>query len=74
MNNTKSNAVNFLTVLKTAGAFIAFLIGSGFATGQEIMQFFVAYGVTFPKKCPYFFPELCHPTGWEFRRLKVYRQ
>lgn len=27
-----------------AGAFIAFLIGSGFATGQEIMQYFAAYG------------------------------
>ncbi len=27
-----------------AGAFIAFLVGSGFATGQEIMQYFVGYG------------------------------
>ncbi|WP_249351858.1 hypothetical protein [Pseudomonas asiatica] len=26
------------------GACIALLIGSGFATGQEIMQYFVAYG------------------------------
>lgn len=26
------------------GAFCAFLIGSGFATGQEIMQYFAAYG------------------------------
>lgn len=31
-------------VIIYAGAFIAFLIGSGFATGQEIMQYFVAYG------------------------------
>lgn len=31
-------------VYSIAGAFIAFLIGSGFATGQEIMQYFVAYG------------------------------
>ena len=31
-------------VLIYAGAFIAFLVGSGFATGQEIMQYFVAYG------------------------------
>ena len=27
-----------------AGAFIAFLIGSGFATGQEVVQYFSAYG------------------------------
>lgn len=31
-------------VISFAGAFIAFLIGSGFATGQEIMQYFSAYG------------------------------
>ena len=27
-------------VIKFAGAFVAFMIGSGFATGQEIMHFF----------------------------------
>lgn len=27
-----------------AGAFIAFLIGSGFATGQEVLQYFSSYG------------------------------
>jgi len=32
-------------IYSIAGAFIAFLIGSGFATGQEIMQYFAAYGV-----------------------------
>lgn len=31
-------------VISFAGAFIAFLIGSGFATGQEILQYFTAYG------------------------------
>lgn len=31
-------------VLKIAGAFIAWMIGSGFATGQEILQFFSSYG------------------------------
>lgn len=31
-------------VLILAGAYIATIIGSGFATGQEIMQFFVAFG------------------------------
>lgn len=32
-------------VLTYAGAFIAILIGSGFATGQELLQFFAAYGL-----------------------------
>lgn len=31
-------------VLTFAGAIIAFLIGSGFATGQEILQYFSSYG------------------------------
>ncbi|MGI6678343.1 MAG: hypothetical protein ACOX2Q_04525 [Dehalobacterium sp.] len=38
------NKMHFNHVLTYAGAFIAFLIGSGFATGQEIMQYFVSYG------------------------------
>ncbi|QCU78558.1 hypothetical protein E7744_10635 [Citricoccus sp. SGAir0253] len=33
-----------LRVLTYAGAIIAFLIGSGFATGQEILQYFASYG------------------------------
>ncbi len=32
-------------VLTYAGAFMAFLIGSGFATGQEVLQYFAAYGL-----------------------------
>ncbi len=31
-------------ILKYAGAFIAWVVGSGFATGQEILQFFASYG------------------------------
>ncbi len=31
-------------VIKLAGAFCAFLIGAGFATGQEIMQYFTNFG------------------------------
>lgn len=34
----KSKVINY------AGAFIALLIGSGFATGQEVMQYFAAWG------------------------------
>lgn len=37
--------ISVLNVLKFAGAFIAFIIGSGFATGQEIMQFFTSNGL-----------------------------
>lgn len=33
-----------LRVLTYAGAILAFLIGSGFATGQEILQYFTSYG------------------------------
>lgn len=38
------NKVHWGRVLSYAGAFIAFLIGSGFATGQEVTQYFSAYG------------------------------
>lgn len=31
-------------IINMAGAFIAFLIGSGFATGQEVLQYFSSYG------------------------------
>lgn len=33
-----------LRVITYAGAILAFLIGSGFATGQEILQYFTSYG------------------------------
>lgn len=32
-------------VLKIAGAFVGFLVGAGFASGQELLQFFVSFGV-----------------------------
>ncbi|MEG1602534.1 MAG: hypothetical protein RRY12_04535 [Cloacibacillus sp.] len=38
------NKVSWVNVIKFAGAFIAFLIGAGFATGQEVFQYFAAYG------------------------------
>ncbi|MEG1837316.1 MAG: hypothetical protein RRZ70_05055 [Synergistaceae bacterium] len=41
----KNELVSFSNVFKFAGAFIAFLIGSGFATGQEILQYFTSYGL-----------------------------
>lgn len=41
----QNKKVNWGRVLILAGAVIAFTIGSGFATGQEIIQYFTAYGV-----------------------------
>ncbi len=43
MDNEKK--VNWGRVLILAGAVIAFTIGSGFATDQEIIQYFTAYGM-----------------------------
>lgn len=37
--------VRIVMVIKLAGAFCAFLIGAGFATGQEILQYFTNYGL-----------------------------
>lgn len=36
--------LNLGRVIKLSGAYIAFTIGSGFATGQEIIQFYTSYG------------------------------
>jgi len=35
---------NVRAIIKYAGAFIAWVVGSGFATGQEILRFFSSYG------------------------------
>ena len=40
-----NNKVDLKKVVSLCGAIVAFNIGSGFATGQEIMQFFSSYGV-----------------------------
>lgn len=42
---SSDKAVNWKRVLILAGAIIAFTIGSGFATGQEIIQYYTAYGL-----------------------------
>ncbi|MCQ2551149.1 MAG: hypothetical protein MJ146_03005 [Clostridia bacterium] len=36
--------MNIKNVIKVSGGFVAWVIGSGFATGQEILQFFTSYG------------------------------
>lgn len=40
----EKQTVKWSNVFGFAGAFVALLIGSGFATGQEVMQYFVSYG------------------------------
>ena len=35
---------NIWNIVRFAGAYIAYIIGSGFATGQEIIQFYTSYG------------------------------
>ena len=40
----EKQTVKWNNVFSFAGAFVALLIGSGFATGQEVMQYFVSYG------------------------------
>lgn len=39
-----NKSISAKTVITFAGAVVAFLIGSGFATGQEVLQYFASYG------------------------------
>lgn len=36
---------NLKRIVSTAGVLIAFMMGSGFATGQEVLQYFASYGL-----------------------------
>lgn len=38
------NKINWKTVIFTTGAYISYAIGSGFASGQEVLQFFGSWG------------------------------
>lgn len=40
----ETEKISWRRVATYSGAFIAFLIGSGFATGQEVLQYFSSYG------------------------------
>ena len=42
--STSGQTVRWGRVFTFAGAIVAFLIGSGFATGQEVLQYFSGYG------------------------------
>lgn len=39
-----NHELNFKNIFRCAGGFVAWVIGSGFATGQEVLQFFTSYG------------------------------
>lgn len=41
----ETRAFSVKRALQLAGALIAYIIGSGYATGQEIIQFFTSYGI-----------------------------
>ena len=43
--NDRESGRGLAAVFKYAGAFVAWVIGAGFATGQEILQFFTSYGL-----------------------------
>lgn len=40
-----NNGYSIKNIIKLSGAYIAFCIGSGFATGQEALQFFTSFGI-----------------------------
>lgn len=40
----KMDSINYKNVIRIMGAYVAWVMGSGFATGQEILQFFTSYG------------------------------
>ena len=43
-DNQEFQRISLGGVLRCAGGFVAWVIGSGFATGQEVLQFFTSYG------------------------------
>ncbi|MDO5043711.1 MAG: hypothetical protein Q4E22_00205 [Coriobacteriia bacterium] len=45
MENASQKEVSVKRVIQFAGAMVGTLIGSGFASGQEVMQFFTNYGI-----------------------------
>lgn len=71
--------INKLNVMKFAGAFIAFIIGSGFATGQEIMQFFTSNGLSSLVSIAIslilftYFGSTVMEAGYDYGRYKKYR-
>lgn len=42
---TSTGKISYKRIFQFTGAIIAFLIGSGFASGQEVLQFLASYGI-----------------------------
>lgn len=51
-NGTHSGGVNWKTILTVGGAFAAYCIGAGFASGQETLQYYGAWGGSYPFVLP----------------------
>ncbi len=47
-NKTNSKNVSVKTILTVGGAFTAYCIGAGFASGQETLQYYGAWGGSYP--------------------------
>ena len=41
----KNNKFNIVSAAVIAGAFISYTVGSGFASGNEVLQFFGSWGM-----------------------------
>lgn len=55
-----NNKIDFKKIMTIGGAFGAYCIGAGFATGQEALQYYGSYGGIFPFVLPIFtFAILC---------------
>lgn len=48
----QNSKISWVNVFKIGGAFTAFQIGAGFASGQEVMQYFGTYGGMYPMIMP----------------------
>lgn len=47
MGNSEKGQINFKKVIAVSWAIVAFLIGSGYATGQEALQYFAVFGINY---------------------------
>lgn len=41
----RSEKLDIKTLIGITGAYVAYMMGSGFSTGQEILQYFACYGM-----------------------------
>ena len=42
---TEDKRIHWKSAIRISGAFVATIIGSGFASGQELVQFFTVYNI-----------------------------